>query len=242
MSVVNSGQLALGLGLDDDARFENFLVSAENQQLLDYLQADCDEQFVYIWGKGSPGLTHILQAACHKSTAEDSMVEESTMATSGALYLPLKEKRQLSPEILQGVSSLSLVCIDDIDEIAGDESWESALFTAFNSIKESRARLIIAGKTAPKNLAIDLPDLHSRLQSGLILQLKELDDKGKLLALQLRAKQRGIELPDAVAEFILLRAQRSLLALMGILDKLDQSSLEQKRKLSIPLVKSTLGW
>lgn len=232
MSVVNSRQLTLGVGLDDDARFENFLIGYENQQALDYLQADGDEQFVYIWGSGSPGLTHILQAACHSSTSKGR----------SALYLPLKEKSQLSPQILEGLSSLSLICIDDIDVIAGDASWESALFTAFNSIKESHTQLIIAGKTAPQNLEVELPDLHSRLQSGLILQLQALNDEEKLLALQLRAKQRGIELTNSVAEFILLRAERSLAALMQILDQLDQSSLEQKRKLSIPLVKSTLGW
>lgn len=232
MSAVNSRQLALGVGLDDDARFENFFVGFENQQALDYLQADSKEQFVYIWGRGSPGLTHILQAACHSSTTKGN----------NSLYLPLKEKSQLSPQILDGLSSLSLVCIDDIDAIAGEKNWESALFTAFNSIKESHTQLIIAGKTAPQNLEIELPDLHSRLQSGLILQLQALDDEGKLLALQLRAKQRGIELSDSVAEFILLRAERGLTTLMQILNQLDQSSLEQKRKLTIPLVKSTLGW
>ena len=232
MSVVNSRQLTLGIGLDDDARFENFLTGSENQQALEYLQADGDEQFIYIWGSGSPGLTHLLQAACHSSASKGR----------SALYLPLKEKSQLSPQILEGLSSLSLICIDDIDVIAGDANWESALFTAFNSSKESHTQLIIAGKTAPLNLEIELPDLHSRLQSGLILQLQALNDEEKLLALQLRAKQRGIELPNAVAEFILLRAERSLAALMQILNQLDQSSLEQKRKLSIPLVKSTLGW
>lgn len=232
MSVVNPSQLTLGVKLDDDARFENFFVGRQNQQALDFLQADGDEQFVYVWGNGSPGLTHILQAACHRSTTQGKT----------SLYLPLKEKLHLSPEILDGVSSLAMVCIDDVDEIAGEEHWESALFTAFNSIKEGSTRLIIAGRSAPQNLEISLPDLHSRLQSGLILQLQPLDDEEKLLALQLRARQRGIELPSAVAEFILLRAQRSLASLMQILDQLDQSSLQQKRKLTIPLVKSTLAW
>lgn len=232
MPAINSRQLTLGVGLDDDAYFENFLVSLENQQALDYLKGEGDEQYVYVWGAGSPGLTHVLQAACHRST---------TLGKS-SLYLPLKESLQLSPTILEGLSSLSLVCIDDIDEIAGNEEWESALFTAFNSIKESDTQLIIAGKSTPQNLEIKLADLHSRLQSGLILQLQPLDDENKRLALQLRARQRGIELPDAVAEFILLRAERSLASLMRILEQLDQSSLQQQRKLSIPLVKTTLGW
>ena len=96
----------------------------------------------------------------------------------------------------------------------------------------------------------DHRDLHSfptrrssdLLQSGLLFQLFELSDEDKLAALQLRARQRGFDLPVAVGEFILLRAERELSALMQILEELDRSSLQQQRKLTIPLVKSTLGW
>ena len=93
-----------------------------------------------------------------------------------------------------------------------------------------------------QQLPIVLPDLLSRLQSGLLYQLVELDDEDKLLALQLRAKKRGLDLPDSVGEFILLRAERNLSTLMQILDELDHRSLQQQRKLTVPLVKETLGW
>ena len=59
---------------------------------------------------------------------------------------------------------------------------------------------------------------------------------------QLRAKKRGLDLPDSVGEFILLRAERNLSTLMRILDELDHRSLQQQRKLTVPLVKETLGW
>ena len=49
-------------------------------------------------------------------------------------------------------------------------------------------------------------------------------------------------MPDSVGEFILLRAERNLSALMRILDELDHRSLQQQRKLTVPLVKETLGW
>ena len=109
-------------------------------------------------------------------------------------------------------------------------------------MRQTGTQLIIAGHMGAQQLTIQLPDLHSRLQSGLLFQLFELSDEDKLSALQLRARQRGFDLPDAVGEFILLRAQRSLSALMQILDELDHSSMQQQRKLTVPLVKSTLGW
>lgn len=227
-----SSQLTLGVGLDDDATFENFLVGFENQQAVDYLQHDGSEKFVYLWGNGSPGLTHLLQAACHRSAEKNR----------SAMYLPLKEFESLSTQMLQGANSLSLVCIDDVQMIAGNKEWEAALFTAFNAIKDSDTCLFVAADCSPQVLDIQLADLHSRLQSGLILQLAPLEDEEKVLALQLRARNRGMELGDSVADYILTRAERKLGALMSILDELDKSSLEQKRKLTVPLVKSTLGW
>lgn len=233
MPATTPNQLTLGIRLDDDARFENYLVSSANQQAASSLSnLDKAEPYTYIWGTGSTGLTHLLQAACH----------QYTMADRSALYLSLAEKSQLSPEILIGANSLSLVCIDDVDQLGGDDEWEAALFTAFNAIAESDTRLIIAARTAPQDLLVSLADLHSRLQSGLVFQLLELSDTEKLAALQLQAKHRGMDLSDSVAEFILLRAERSLTALMKILDKLDESSLQERRSLTIPLVKSTLGW
>lgn len=228
----NPDQLTLGVGLDDDAQFENFFVSDANRSLLSALTAPVGEPFLYIWGNGSPGLSHLLQASCHRCTASGH----------GAIYVPLADRAQFAPQILEGAESLSLVCIDDIENIAGDSEWESALFTAFNAMRQTGTQLIVAGHMAAQWLEIRLPDLHSRLQSGLLFQLFELSDEDKLAALQLRARQRGFDLPVAVGEYILLRAERDLSALMQILDKLDRSSLQQQRKLTVPLVKSTLGW
>ena len=228
----NPDQLTLSVGLNDDAQFKNFFVSDANQPLVTALAAGKEEPFFYIWGNGSPGLSHLLQASCNNAAAEGR----------GTIYVPLAERAQFAPQILEGAEFLSLVCIDDIENIVGDVEWEAALFTAFNAMEQAGTQLIISAHMAAQQLVIQLPDLHSRLQSGLLFQLDELSDEDKLSALQLRARQRGLDLPAAVGEFILLRADRNLSALMQILNELDHNSMQQQRKLTVPLVKSTFGW
>jgi len=232
-SIINSdsSQLLLGVSLDEEDTFENYLISADNQLAFDALsQKENAEQFIYIWGSESQGLTHLLQGACHQAGIKGA----------SSLYIPLKEKSGLSPELLLGVQSLGLVCIDDIDYL--DAEWEQALFATFNACKETLTQLIVSARKPPAFLNIKLGDLQSRLQSGLMLQIKDLNDSEKLSLLQLRAKNRGMKLPDIVAEFILLRADRSIAALMKILDKLDARSLQEKRSLTVPLVKECMGW
>ncbi len=226
-------QLTLGVMLDDNATFENFLVAERNQQVYDCLaDPSAQQQFVTIWGAKDSGLTHLLQAACQQRSQQNR----------SALYFSMRDKANLHPDILDGVHTLSLVCLDNVEHLAGDLLWEAALFTAFNAIKDSQTQLLLAANSAPAQWPVKLPDLRSRLQSCLVFQVSELNDAEKILALQLRAKNRGIQLNDAVAEYILQRADRGLRGLMHILDQLDASSLTHQRKLTIPLVKTTLQW
>ncbi|MBE0490133.1 MAG: DnaA regulatory inactivator Hda, partial [Halomonas sp.] len=63
-----------------------------------------------------------------------------------------------------------------------------------------------------------------------------------LAALQLRARARGMALPDEVARFILHRGPRRLGELFELLGTLDSASLSAQRRLTIPFVKQALGW
>jgi len=233
MNAAPTNQLTLGISLDDNATFANFLIAERNQQAVACLADRAQQQqLIAVWGARACGLTPLLQAACQQRTVEGQT----------ALYLPMADREQLPPEILQGANTLSLVCIDNVELIAGDSIWEAALFTAFNAIKDSHTQLVLAANCAPGALGLQLADLQSRLQTCLTFQISELSDAEKLQALQLRAKNRGMEMHASVAEYILLRADRSLSGLMAILDQLDEATLAQQRRLTIPLVKATMAW
>lgn len=107
---------------------------------------------------------------------------------------------------------------------------------------ESNTKLLLGAHNVPSSLRVVLPDLNSRLQSALIFQLRSLDEIEKRRALQLRASKRGIELSDSVIDFIYQRCDRSMSGLIDVLLKLDHSSLTHKRKLTIPLIKTTMAW
>ncbi len=62
-----------------------------------------------------------------------------------------------------------------------------------------------------------------------------------LQALQLRARQRGFELPEDVGRFLLKRLDREMRTLFMTLDQLDRASITAQRKLTIPFVKDILS-
>lgn len=221
-------QLPLALQLRDNALLENFIATG-NETLLHTL-CDNRETYLYLWGELASGKTHLLQALCHQSAANGQSVA----------YLPLGEEDIIDPAILDGLEAIELVCLDNIDFIVGNKAWETALFNLINRIRNTPHRLVIAGQSAPGKLGIQLADLESRLNWGAIFQVVTLKDNDKLQFLKQRAAQRGLELGDDVAAFLLKRYPRDMASLFELLDKLDQASMVAKRKLTIPFVREFL--
>ena len=156
-------------------------------------------------------------------------------------YVPLDKRTWFVPEVLEGMEQLALVCIDNIECVAGDEPWDMAIFNLYNRILESgKTRLLITGDRPPRQLNLGLPDLASRLDWGQIYKLQPLSDEDKLQALQLRARLRGFEMPEDVCRFLLKRLDREMRSLFMILDQLDHASITAQRKLTIPFVKEIL--
>jgi DnaA family protein len=143
-------------------------------------------------------------------------------------------------EILDDIENCDLVALDDVQCIAGLAEWETALFHAFNRLRDAGKRLLIGAKASPRELGIELPDLQSRLNTALVFHLHELSDDEKLRALQLRASRRGLYLADEVGGYLLTHTGRSMDNLFSALEKLDEASLQAQRKLTIPFVKEVL--
>lgn len=225
-------QLPLRINLREEAAFANFCVG-ENKalfQALNELLEGTGGSFIYLWGESGVGRTHLLQACCH------AMKEPSFEI----MYLPLKTP-QLTPLVLQELEKKQLVCIDDVDTVLGSREWEEALLHFYNRAREFQVKLVIAGDRVPLQLNCELADLRSRLSWGLVFQVIGLiSDAEKIKALQIRARDRGFELSDALGRFLLHRYPRDMTALFQLLDKLDQASLAAKRKLTIPFIKHVL--
>ena len=85
-----------------------------------------------------------------------------------------------------------------------------------------------------------LPDLRTRLAACAVFGLKPLADADLRALLQKRARRRGLELPDEVAEFLLRRLPRDVPSLLAALDTLDRNSLSAQRRLTIPFVQQAL--
>ena len=224
-------QLPLGVSLRHRRSFSNFIVgqnAAAVAVLRDSLLAHAGG-IVYLWGSSGSGKSHLLEACCG----------DASMHGRPVAYLPLGTA-QAQPEMLNGLADVQLLCIDDVDRVAGDRAWEEALFHLYNQAEQAACPMVLAASAAPRAPAWRLPDLVSRLSAAVVWRLRALDDAERREALQLHARERGFVLSDEVVTFVMKRLRRDMVSLSAFLERLDRSSLAAQRRITVPFVKRLL--
>jgi DnaA family protein len=228
-------QLPLAMHLNDDATFTEFCWRGNEllqKQLIDTLSKNSDK-FLYLWGSNGSGKSHILQACCQYASNQGN----------SSIYIPLKMLEDSDNKILEGIEERGLICLDDIDCKALNKVWEEEIFHLYNRIKDNEHTvLIISSQKSPNNSSIQLPDLRSRLSSGLIIHINELIDDDKIHVIQTLALNRGFILSKLVCQYLIQHYARNMHDLYELLNRLDEASLVAQRKITIPFVKEVLNY
>ncbi|WP_273152323.1 DnaA regulatory inactivator Hda [Methylophaga thiooxydans] len=232
MSVAKT-QLTLRLSPQEIYHFDNYLFAkTETERALESFCRLDNLDFLYLYGETGTGKTHLLIACAEKVQKLGFRV----------IYLSLAELIQTSePAVLQSLEQADLLCLDDLEAIAGNKEWEVALFHCFNRLHDAKGSLLVAAEHNPANSQIQLPDLCSRLATGLVYQLTTMSDEQKQQALILQSQKRGLTMNDDVAQYLLRHYGRDMPALMSVLQQLDKASLQAKRKLTIPFIRQVLA-
>lgn len=225
-------QLALGIKLRDSSRFSTYFAGS-NLATVDTLRKLCPHRHApVIWLCGNPGTgkTHLLQAICAAAGERQET----------AAFFHLQQLQSIGPDLLEGCGELSWVCLDDFDEVAALPLWQRAVFSLYCELEQFGGRLLIGARCVPTALKIELRDLASRLNASVLCRLHSLNDEEQAHALQLRAAQRGMDLPEETATYLQRRVPRNLAWLCDFLDALDEASLSAQRRLTIPFVRDVL--
>ncbi len=225
-------QLPLGFELSRGASLANYVPGPNMAacQSLEMTLSGKGERIIYLWGGCGTGKSHLLEAACRAMRSQGAE----------AAYVPLGEAAQLRPQLLDGLESLPLVCVDDVEQVAGRPAWEEALFHLYNRTIGTGTRLLLAGAACPADLGLRLPDLLSRLSASLVYQLRQLGESERVAAMQRRARERGFELPQQAALYLIRRQPRDIRSLLILVERLDRASLAAQRRVTVPFIREVI--
>ena len=226
----NPRQLALQIQINERASLSNFFVSKNNiktiQILKNILLSFNKGNQVFIDDLGSNGKTYLLQALCNDFSNSDS----------SSIYIPMHEAINFDPSILEGVSQLNLICIDDVDHINKRE-WEIALFNLINECYEKECFLLLAGSI---NKLEAIPDLVSRIKKMETLRLKPINDDELFEATLAISKNLNIEISDKNLNYLINNSKRDIKTIFRTLSQLEKESLERKKSIGLNLIKEVI--
>ncbi len=246
-------QFLLPLRLDADASLDNFWWGACGPlaEALEALWRNSSELWLFLSGAAGSGKSHLLQA----------LVKEAEGRSIDAIYIdcaeiaPLLElslqhnkseatsqAEDFVAELFAGFQHYALLCFDNLQALAGQIAWQRALFYLLVELKTSgHSKVVFAANNSAENLALELPDLVSRLQQAAPFRLQNYSDSDKLEILRHRAAAEGMDMPADVARYIVEREARDMHSLLAVLQRLGRMTLARRRKLTVPFVKEVLS-
>ena len=227
----NPRQLALQIQINERASLNNFFVSKKNNKTIQILKnillgSDKGVQ-IFIDDLGSNGKSYLLQAICN----------DFSNSNNSSIYIPMQEAINLDPSILEGVSELNLICIDDIDLINKRREWEIALFNLINECYEKECFLLLSGSI---NKLEAIPDLVSRIQKMETLRLEAINDDELLEATKAISKNLNMEISDKNMNYLINNSKRDIKTIFRTLSQLEKESLERKKSIGLNLIKEVI--
>jgi chromosomal replication initiation ATPase DnaA len=147
----------------------------------------------------------------------------------------LKEK-MFNPEEFKN----PMVFIKNLSSDTLSQESEIFLFNGFNYCFNQNTKILFSSNNFIKNLDIKLADLESRLNTVLPVEILNPTDEEKMNLINFELQQRGLEINDKEKQYIFTHHSRDLDSLLNLAEKLDEISHQEKKSISINLIKKII--
>ena len=149
--------------------------------------------------------------------------------------IDLKEKI-FNPDVFK----YPMVFIKNLSSDTLNQESEIFLFNGFNYCLNQNTKILFSSNDFIKNLDIKLADLESRLNTFLPVEILNPADEEKMNLINFELQQRGLEINDKEMQYIFTHHSRDLNSLLNLAEKLDEISHQEKKSISINLIKKII--
>jgi chromosomal replication initiation ATPase DnaA len=155
-----------------------------------------------------------------------------------------EQSEAIAPENFAGVlpdavRNAKAIAIDNADGALSAETQEY-LFHLYNQKKEQGGSILITARKPPKDWALTLPDLRSRLLSVPAVEVGAPDDVLLSALLVKLFSDRQLNIPEDLIPYLLPRMERSFAAARNLVDALDQVALREKKPITTTLARQVI--
>ena len=233
-------------GLRLNFTFDNYAVSSSNQMAhaaAEAVSRDIGNAYnpLFIWGGVGIGKTHLMQAVGIRAIEDDA---------NSNIYFCTGE--QFTNDIVEGIRNkstaqvrakyrkLKALLVDDVQFIAGKDTVQEEFFHTFNALVSNGSQVILTSDKPPSDISKLEERLRSRFEAGLIVDIAAPDFELRCAIVQIKSKQRGMEIPMDMVQLIAgnIETPRKI---EGFLVRLASEAILKKSIITPDLIESIIG-
>jgi len=207
--------------------FENFVVAdcnrfahAAGQQVSKSPGKSYNPLFIH--SKVGLGKTHLLQAIGHAAVEHNpnlQVVYISAESFVNQLIGSMRDNR--TAQFRRRYRNVDVWLVDDVQFIAAIKgpASEEEFFHTFNTLYETNKQVVIASDAPPRHLQLMNDRLRSRLEMGIVADLRCPDVETRIAILDKKAQAEGLDLPREILTYIAEKIESNIRVLEGALLK-----------------------
>ncbi len=218
-------QLGLPISLDSKMLLDNFIANNELVNLINQLFLDKKASEIYVYGLSGQGKTHVLQGVVLKALENDK----------NAIYIDCTDP--FPEHLFDFINQLSFISFDNVDLISNEN--QETFFDLYNRARQAGVVILVSGSGLPADLNV-MKDLKTRLSLAAVYKLEELNDELTIDVLNKQMSDRNLTIDSKIYEYLFKNYSRDLNTLVSAMNELDKASLQSKKAISIPFVRSVL--
>ncbi|GAB4168102.1 MAG: chromosomal replication initiator protein DnaA [Calditrichia bacterium] len=234
-----------GIELNQLYHFDNFLAIKNNIFAKKAAMAVASNPGMYtplvIYGSTGVGKTHLLQAignqVCQKNS--NDKVVYITAERYAQQYVRAMKSKDLEP-FVDFFRNADVLLIDDIHFLGGKKKLQEELFHTINDRLLHGAQVVVSCNKPPAQLPQFEAEFVSRLQSGLIVDLKVPDEESRLSIIYDYFEKQDVHIEKNIARYIAKQIRQNVSELEGFLIRLIAHVSLMNEEITLDLVKKTM--
>ena len=197
-----------------------------------------------IYGDACLGKTHLLQSIARRLREQNP--DRRILYTKGEAFtrqVVQAVRAQQLYSFRDECSALDMLLVDDFEFIAGLDRFGRSteeFFHALNALSDSGHQVVLTATRHPRDIENLDTRIRSRLESGLITDVRHPDWAMRVAIVTRKAAALGLELPDGLAETIASR-HRHVSEIKGTLKSLSATSTAEGVQVSSELLTRVLA-
>jgi chromosomal replication initiator protein len=177
---------------------------------------------LFLYGGVGLGKTHLMHAIAWELTDRTSApVSVAYMSAEKFMYRFIAAIRsQSTMEFKEGLRSVDVLMIDDLQFLIGKDNTQEEFFHTFNYLVEQGKQIVVSADKSPSDLNGLEHRLRTRLGCGMVADLHSTTYELRISILEAKAARAGVDVPGKVLEFLAHKITSNVRELEGALNRL----------------------